>query len=540
MIHIPEHLKKYIISQDDHNYSFVEHSTWRYILHQLTFFLRTHAHETYLDGLKKAGISLERIPQIKDIAKCLEEFGWTAMPVSGFIPPAAFMELQSLGVLPIATEMRSFEHLHYTPAPDIVHEAAGHAPLLANPEYSDYLKAYAKVSRRAILSIEDLAVYKAIRILSDLKENRDATPEQLRKANCDLEAAQASIAIQTEAALLARMNWWTAEYGLIGDLTHSKIYGAGLLSSVGESQSCFDENVKKIPLTIDCINYSYDITEPQPQLFVTPSFEKLKTVLSEFASTMAYQVGGIRALQKGIDSRAVTSCRLNSGIEIGGVLETFKRETEGRVAFIKWTGPCQLAYQEKELPGHDTKFHASGFSTAIGYLENSLTPPHLWTDSDWKRFGFQINSEVTLEFVSGLKVTGTLISKTSKNNISLLLTLSNALMTYHGETLFYPTWGIFNLALGTAIESVWGGAPDRAKFPDHHDFESIQIPKKILSPEEKLKDSFFETIHSYRTQQKKCTSKSEIDTLENEYLSKFPPDPLFSWECEQIRSSLDV
>ena len=88
--------------------------------------------------------------------------------------------------------------------------------------------------------------------------------------------------------MLSRLHWWTVEYGLIGSLKNPKIYGAGLLSSVGESQNCLTDSVKKIPFSIDCINYNYDITEQQPQLFVTESFSKLTDVLHEFEKTMIY------------------------------------------------------------------------------------------------------------------------------------------------------------------------------------------------------------------------------------------------------------
>jgi len=538
MISLPAHLKKYIISQEDHRYSFVEQATWRYILNLLTQFLSEKAHEAYTQGLAKTGITLNKIPQIKEISKHLEPLGWVAMPVSGFIPPSAFMELQSLGILPIATEMRSFEHLLYTPAPDIVHEAAGHAPMLAHPEYSDYLKSYAKVSRRAILSKQDLSVYRSIRILSDLKENPSATTEQIKLATQDLEKAQASVSYQSEAALLARMNWWTAEYGLIGDLKSPKIYGAGLLSSVGESKSCFDASVRKIPLSIDCINYSYDITEPQPQLFVTPSFAHLKTVLEEFSKDMAYQVGGIKALQKAQESKAVTTCQMDSLLEVGGIVKTFKRDNEGRIAFIKWTGPCQLAVNERELSGQGCQHHPQGFSSPMGLLEDSLIPPHDWSDQDWLKFGFKENTDVTFNFVSGVKVTGHLKTRTIKNGKTLLITLEKAHVTYKEETLFDPSWGVYDMALGTQIKSVWGGAPDRVKFPEQDDFEFIQIPKKIPSSSELQKDKFYETIHLYRTGQKKCKSKSDLLDLKNCYYESFARDPLFDWEIEQIEKTL--
>ncbi|MCP6134580.1 hypothetical protein NL393_35925, partial [Klebsiella pneumoniae] len=82
------------------------------------------------------------------------------------------------------------------------------------------------------------------------------------------------------------------EYGLIGTLENPKIYGAGLLSSIGESYTCMQQDVKKIWYNLDTINYPYDITQNQPQLFVTPTFQNLIDVLEAFADTMAFRRGG--------------------------------------------------------------------------------------------------------------------------------------------------------------------------------------------------------------------------------------------------------
>jgi phenylalanine-4-hydroxylase len=71
------------------------------------------------------------------------------------------------------------------------------------------------------------------------------------------------------------MHWWTVEYGLIGTTEEYKLYGAGLLSSVGESQTCMQPAVKKLPMSIDCVNYDYDITSMQPQLFVSHNWKQL-------------------------------------------------------------------------------------------------------------------------------------------------------------------------------------------------------------------------------------------------------------------------
>src|SRR5687768_6089771 len=99
---IPRHLGKNIVEQNYERYMLEDQAVWRHIMRQLKAFLSVHAHESYGDGLEKTGITIDRIPRIDEIDEHLERFDWGAVPVSGFIPPAAFMEFHSIGVLPIA------------------------------------------------------------------------------------------------------------------------------------------------------------------------------------------------------------------------------------------------------------------------------------------------------------------------------------------------------------------------------------------------------------------------------------------------------
>ena len=130
---LPQYLKKFVAVQNYEKYTAEDHAAWRYIMRQNRAFFSRFAVPIYVEGLKQTGIPLDRIPRIAEMNDCLSKFGWGAVPVVGFIPPSAFLEFQALGVLPIACDMRTIHHVGYTPAPDIVHEAAGHAPLLADP-----------------------------------------------------------------------------------------------------------------------------------------------------------------------------------------------------------------------------------------------------------------------------------------------------------------------------------------------------------------------------------------------------------------------
>ncbi len=134
----PKHLLQFAVDQRYDDYTPVDHAVWRFIMRQNTFFLREYAHKVYFQGLLDTGISFERIPRIQEMNDILAKIDWGAVAVDGFIPPAAFMEFQAYKVLVIACDMRQIHHIEYTPAPDIVHEAAGHAPIIVDREYSRF------------------------------------------------------------------------------------------------------------------------------------------------------------------------------------------------------------------------------------------------------------------------------------------------------------------------------------------------------------------------------------------------------------------
>ena len=113
-------------------------------------------------------------------------------------------------------------------------------------------------------------------------------------------------------AQIRNLHWWTVEYGLIGTIENPKIYGAGLLSSIGESKWCMSEEVKKIAYDLSAVHQSFDITKPQPQLYVTPDFAHLSLVLEEFANTMALRKGGLTGVQKLINSKQLGTIELST------------------------------------------------------------------------------------------------------------------------------------------------------------------------------------------------------------------------------------
>jgi len=533
---LPNHLRKYVVEQRYERYTPEDQAVWRFIMRQLREFLSVNAHECYLDGLKKTGICVESIPRIEEIDRMLGAFGWGAVPVSGFIPPADFMEFQSLGVLPIASDMRSLEHLSYTPAPDIVHEAAGHAPILVHPEFAGYLRQYADVAKNAIISKEDMDQYDAIRELSDLKEDPSSTPEGIKAAEKRLDLINQNISSVSEAALLSRMNWWTAEYGLIGDLKKPRIYGAGLLSSVGESRQCLSDKVKKIPLDVHCVDFSYDITEQQPQLFVTPDFHTLHSVLDDLADRLSFRRGGLYGLEQAKKAATVNTVQLNSGIQISGVLQSFLVNDRNEPVFVKFNGPSQLSCAHKEIANQGIARHAHGFSSPMGRIKGFKKPLSEMSNDELANAGIRTGSDVRLEYESGIVFEGTLKGLHRLGTQLQILTFAPARMTRGSELLFDPAWGEFDLAVGESVISVFGGPADRSSYGETDDFVSKQVPPRRLSDFDKKRFDLFSKLRDCR----KSANSSTWSNLANEVLQDKKLPWLMTLELIEMGHSLGL
>lgn len=347
---VPPHLRGYVVEQDYSQYTGVDQAVWRFVLLQMYDKLQVTAHAAYRKGLGDTGISVERIPSLAEMDACLSRFGWGAVAVNGFIPPRAFTEFQALGLLPICAEIRTASHLVYTPAPDIIHEAAGHAPLIVDPNFASYLKRIGEVGARAFRSPEDDAVYDAIFQLSEIKERPGATPQEIARAEQRFEQARKRVPRASEATRVSRLYWWTAEYGLVGTVGDYKLFGAGLLSSLGESNSCHHPSVSKLPLTVACADVDYDITHAQPQLFVTADFDQLHDVLDELASTLAFRTGGARALDEAARSDELCTLSLDTGLELIGTVSRGAAIDGTAVLVAHLSGRVALAREGRLLP----------------------------------------------------------------------------------------------------------------------------------------------------------------------------------------------
>jgi phenylalanine-4-hydroxylase len=529
-----------VVEQDYGAYTAIDHAAWRYILRVSRRFFQKTAHPHYLEGLAATGIATERIPRISEMDACLQRFGWRAVGVSGFIPPAVFMAFQSLGVLPIACDMRQLEHIAYTPAPDIVHEAAGHAPFIAHPDYAAYLRRYGEISRKAISSAEDFDVYLAIRRLSEVKESPLAAAEEIAQAQQRFEAACQAVTHVSEAAYLSRLYWWTVEYGLVGSVESPQIYGAGLLSSVGESYHCLSGAVAKLPFSLGCIQTGYDITRPQPQLFVAPDFASLSNVLESLAETMAFRLGGLGSLEKALAARAVTTVALDSGLQISGILsEALPHPGQAdAAAFLRFQGPCQLAYGDEELPGHGGDYHAHGYSTPLGRLAGLGKTLSDATDVE---LGLEIGKPARLEFDSGVVLEGCLQETLTREGRRLLLQWTDCRLSWQGETLFDPGWGAFDLACGSGVvPSVFGGPADMVRYAHFLetglDSSTQHQHSNALRQDSRLID-LYERVRAFREGQQPLTPAA-LQSVGDALAQEFPTDWLLRLELLELAQRL--
>ena len=527
---IPKHLKQYIVKQNYENYSYIDQACWRFIMKISTNFFTKNADKVYIEGLKKTGITLNQIPKIKSIDKKLSEFGWRAVCVRGFIPPNIFMEFQSLKILPIAADMRNHKHITYTPSPDIVHEAAGHAPIIANKDYAQYLIDYGEIAVKSIMSSEDLDIYYAIRELSDIKENINATDTDISQAEKKLKKAIKSISYTSESAMLARMNWWTVEYGLIGNLKNPKIYGAGLLSSVAESENCLKEKVKKIAFNIDCINHSYDITEQQPQLFVTPNYKFLSKELKKLSKNMAYRLGGLKGLTIAKKAKTLCTIEFDNLIQISGIVNNIIIDKNNQINFISLIGPSQICLHNKEIKNHGSNYHLHGYSSPVGDLEEFNKPIHKLSDDEIKKISLYKNKSITLKFQNNISVHGKIKNILKDYSRILLITFTECTVKHDDDILFQPEWGNYDLICGDKITSVFGGPSDSEKFYMHinsDDEKYNQYNIKRSNDENRNLNKLFEKIDNLNKSKKNI---SKLYKIYQEMIKKSIDDWLLKYQ----------
>jgi phenylalanine-4-hydroxylase len=231
---------KYISKQPDSDglipYTREEHGTWEVLYNRQLDILHDRACPEFLAGLDTLALDSTKIPQLPDInQKLMTATGWQVEAVPALIGFEQFFELLANKRFPAATFIRTPEDLDYIEEPDIFHELFGHCPLLTNPEYAEFSQHYGKLG---------------------LAANK------------------------TERRMLARLYWFTIEFGLIETAKGLRIYGGGILSSTQESYYSLHSNrpLRKPLDVIEAFRTHYRIDELQRSYFTIPHFSALKAI----------------------------------------------------------------------------------------------------------------------------------------------------------------------------------------------------------------------------------------------------------------------
>jgi phenylalanine-4-hydroxylase len=215
------------------DYSDEDNGIWHDLVTRQQPIVQERACDEYLQGLKLLNLSQDRIPQCPEVTAVLQDTtGWALEPVPALIPFDRFFYLLANKRFPAATFIRRREELDYIQEPDIFHEIFGHCPLLTNQAYADFTQMYGKLGLEA--SAED-------------------------------------------RVFLARLFWFTIEFGLIETKNGLRAYGGGILSSKGETIYCLESDVpQRKPFDVlDALRTPYRIDVMQPTYFTLKNFDTL-------------------------------------------------------------------------------------------------------------------------------------------------------------------------------------------------------------------------------------------------------------------------
>jgi phenylalanine-4-hydroxylase len=233
----------YIAKQPDAHgyihYTAEEHAVWRTLYLRQVELIKARACKEYFHGVKTLGLSDQHIPQCNEVSTILQQHtGWSVKPVAALISFVEFFELLANRQFPAASFIRRPEELDYLKEPDIFHELFGHCPLLTNQAFADFTHA-----------VGELGV--------------------------SLDKAQ--------RAQLARLYWFTVEFGLINTAQGLRIYGGGILSSKTETVYALESPtpMRKAFAILEVLRTPYRYDELQKTYFVINDFAELFDLMQE-------------------------------------------------------------------------------------------------------------------------------------------------------------------------------------------------------------------------------------------------------------------
>ena len=225
---------RYVVQQQWNAYTEEEHALWRKLYQRQAALLPGRACQEFIDALEKMDAA-HGIPDFTQTSDALfKATGWTIVAVPGLIPELTFFEHLANRRFPVTVWLRTPEEFNYIVEPDVFHDYFGHVPMLFNPVFADYMQLYGKGGLKA-MSLGGLDY-------------------------------------------LARLYWYTVEFGLINTPEGLRIYGAGILSSAGEVEYCLSRGTRSHHLRLDierCLRTLYKIDTYQETYFVIDDFQQL-------------------------------------------------------------------------------------------------------------------------------------------------------------------------------------------------------------------------------------------------------------------------
>lgn len=233
------------IEQRYDGYSEENQETWRVLFDRQMEYLATNSSNVYLAGAEVIKLRREAIPDLNIINQNLwPKTRWQSKAVPGYLPAKAFFACLARREFPTTIVIRPKSSIDYLPEPDIFHDIFGHVPLHADPIFADFLQTYGQA------------------------------------------ALQTDDEFHTER--LARLFWFTVEFGLIHEDGRTKIYGSGLISSPGESKhSLTSPEVDRRPFELETVcETAFEIDHYQPILYVLESFEQLRDAMNSYATRL--------------------------------------------------------------------------------------------------------------------------------------------------------------------------------------------------------------------------------------------------------------
>ncbi len=225
--------------QDWAAYTPEEHETWGILYERRMKELLHNGSRVFLEGAETIGLRRDCVPELADVNRRLgARTGWRSMPVRGFIPARDFFGCLAQRMFPTTIIVRPREQLEYLPEPDIFHDVFGHVPLHADPVFGDFLQAFGRAAMKA-------------------RSDEDMTR-------------------------MARLFWFTVEFGLVHEDGRTKVYGSGLISSIGDAANALGPRCDRRPFELDAVmDQHFEIDRFQDVLFVVDSFEQLFHAVKE-------------------------------------------------------------------------------------------------------------------------------------------------------------------------------------------------------------------------------------------------------------------